>query len=125
MNIKRNLYIAIGCIALALGAIGSVLPLIPTFPFLLLAAFCFGKSSKRLHDWFIETNLYKKNLETYMQGKGMPMKAKLRIVTMVTLLMGFGFIMMKDVLIGRVVLAVVWVVHIVYFFFGVKTLEEQ
>ena len=124
MNIKRNVYIVIGCVALALGAIGSVLPLIPTFPFLLLAAFCFGKSSKRLHDWFIQTNLYKSNLETYMQGKGMPMKAKLRIMTMVTLLMGFGFIMMKDVLIGRIVLAFVWVCHIIYFVFGVKTLNS-
>ena len=52
MNIKKILYITLGCIGVglgALGALGVVLPLLPAFPFLLLAAFCFGKSSEKLH----------------------------------------------------------------------------
>lgn len=49
MNIKKILYITLGCIGVGLGALGAVLPLLPAFPFLLLAAFCFGRSSEKLH----------------------------------------------------------------------------
>ena len=48
MKIKKILYVILGCIGLALGAVGAVLPLLPAFPFLLLAAFCFAKSSEKL-----------------------------------------------------------------------------
>ena len=44
MNIKKTIYLALGCIGVGLGALGAVLPLLPAFPFLLLAAFCFGKA---------------------------------------------------------------------------------
>lgn len=122
---KKILYIAVGCIAVALGAVGAVLPLLPSFPFLLLAAFCFAKSSERLHKWFTGTKLYKENLETYVQGKGMTRKTKIRIMVTVTLLMLIGFIMMNKVPVGRVVLGCVWVFHIIYFVFGVRTLEPE
>lgn len=69
MRIKRMVYIALGCISMGLGALGAVLPLLPAFPFLLLAAFCFGKSSERLHTWFVGTRLYKDNLESYVKGR--------------------------------------------------------
>ena len=93
MNIKKTIYLALGCIGVGLGALGAVLPLLPAFPFLLLAAFCFGKSSERLHIWFIGTKLYKNNLESYVQGKGMTRKTKIRIIATVTFLMTIGFVM--------------------------------
>ena len=123
MRIKKILYIVAGCIAMGLGALGAVLPLLPAFPFLLLAAFCFAKSSERLHSWFTGTKLYKNNLESYVQGKGMTRKTKIRIMVTVTLLMTIGFSMMDQVLVGRIVLACVWVFHILYFSFGVKTIK--
>uniref|UniRef100_UPI0040577075 YbaN family protein n=1 Tax=Agathobacter sp. TaxID=2021311 RepID=UPI0040577075 len=123
MKVKKFLYIIVGCIGVGLGAIGAVVPMIPAFPFLLLTAYCFGRSSERLNNWFINTKLYKDNLETYVQGKGMTWKTKIRIMVTVTLLMSIGFLMMSRVPVGRVVLACVWTFHIVYFIFGVKTLE--
>ena len=59
MNVKKVLLVALGCVGLVLGAIGAVVPLLPAFPFLMLAAFCFAKSSERLHTWFTSTTLYK------------------------------------------------------------------
>lgn len=123
MNIKKVIYIALGCIGVGLGALGAVLPLLPAFPFLLLAAFCFGKSSEKLHAWFVGTELYRNNLESYVQGKGMTRKTKIRIIMTVTLLMAVGFLMMHRVPAGRIVLACVWVFHIIYFLLGVKTLQ--
>ena len=124
MNLKKALYIFVGIIGVGLGAVGAVLPLLPAFPFLLLAAFCFARSSDRLHNWFINTKLYKNNLESYVAGKGMTKKTKIRILTMVTALMSIGFIMMSRVPVGRIILAIVWVFHIIYFVFGVKTIDE-
>ncbi len=122
MNIKKIAYIVLWCIGVGLGAMGAVLPLLPAFPFLLLAAFCFARSSEKLNNWFTHTKLYKDNLESFVQGRGMTKKTKVRIMVTVTLLMSIGFAMMGAVPVGRIVLGCVWVFHIVYFTFGVKTL---
>ena len=124
MKIKKLLYVILGCIGLALGAVGAVLPLLPAFPFLLLAAFCFAKSSEKLHRWFTGTKLYKNNLESYVKGQGMTWKTKIRIMITVTVLMSIGFIMMHAVPVGRIVLACVWVFQILYFVFRVKTIKQ-
>lgn len=123
MKIKRLLWIILGFIGLGVGAVGAVLPMLPSFPFLLLAAFCFGKSSEKLHTWFISTKLYKNNLESYVKGQGMTWRTKIKIMVTVTLLMAFGFFMMfrKELYIPCIILGVVWLFHIIYFVAGVKT----
>ncbi len=125
MNLKKTIYIIIGCAGVVLGAIGAVVPLLPAFPFLLLAAFCFAKSSKKLHDWFVSTQLYKKNLESYVQGKAMTVRVKLRIMTVISLTMLIGFLMMSRVPIGRIILGIVWLCHVMYFAFGIRTIKEE
>ena len=123
---KKIVYCFFGCVCFAFDGIGAVLPILPTFPFLLLAAFCFARSSERLHAWFQETKLYKENLEDYVAGNGMRKQAKIRIMCTVTVLMSIGFILMssKGVYIGCIVLACVWILHILYFCFKVKTIAE-
>lgn len=126
MKLKKILWMLLGFVGLGLGAVGAVLPMLPAFPFLLLAAFGFGKSSEKLHQWFIGTKLYKNNLEDYVAGRGMTVKTKLRIMITVTLLMSVGFFMMgrKGVVVGCAVLGCVWLFHILYFCFGVKTIRD-
>ncbi len=125
MNLKKVFLVILGCLGLGLGALGAVLPLLPAFPFLMLAAFCFAKSSEKLHNWFTSTRLYKKNLESFVQGKGMTVKTKVRIMLTVTILMSIGFIMMHAVPVGRIVLGIVWLCHVLYFIFGIKTLKLE
>ncbi|MBQ7299082.1 MAG: YbaN family protein [Clostridia bacterium] len=122
MKIKRILWLILGFIGVGLGAVGAVVPMLPAFPFLMLALLGFGKSSERLHTWFIGTKLYKDNLESFVRGQGMTKKTKIRIMVTVTLLMAFGFFMMfrKDLFIPCAILAGVWLFHILYFAFGVK-----
>ena len=117
-------FIILGFVSLGLGCIGIVLPILPTTPLLLLAAFCFAKSSERLNNWFKGTNLYKNNLESFVKGQGMTRKAKLKIMTTVTILMLIGFIAMENVPVGRICMAVVWIVHVIVFSFFIKTCEE-
>lgn len=123
MKLKKLFYGIIGYVCLGLGCAGVVLPILPTVPFFLATVFCFAKSSQRLHDWFIGTKMYRNHLESYVKKEGMTKKTKLGIIASVTLLMGFGFFMMKNVPVGRVILTIVWVCHIIYFVFGVKTLK--
>lgn len=123
MNIKKILYIVLGTIGLILGAIGAVLPLLPAFPFLLLATVCYAKSSEKLHTWFINTKLYKNNFDSYVKGKGMSWPVKFRVMGMITIVMSIGFIMMalKEITYGCIILFIVWIFHILYFSFRVKT----
>lgn len=116
---KKILYILIGCISLGLGIIGVILPILPTVPFMLLAAFCFARSSERLDGWFKNTKLYREN----NIKNGMTKQAKIRIMCSVTLLMSIGFIMMglKGIVVGNVILLIVWIFHMAYFTFRVRT----
>lgn len=125
MNPKKILYIVVGFVGVGLGFLGAILPLLPAFPFLLLAAICFGKSSEKLDSWFKGTKLYQNNLADFVQGQGMTKAAKKRIILTVTLLMGFSFLMMMAVPVGQICLFFVWVFHIIYFVKFVKTKEEN
>lgn len=123
VKIKKILWLILGFIGLGLGALGAVLPILPTVPFLLLAAVSFAKSSDKLNNWFINTKLYKNNLESYVKGQGMSFKSKVKVIITVTLLIAIGLTLMliKGIYIPCIILAIVWVTHIVYFTFYVKT----
>lgn len=124
MKVKRAIYIGLGFICFGIGCVGVVLPFLPSFPFFVGTAFFFAKSSERLHQWFKGTSMYREHLEPFLNKKGMTNQTKFRIIAMVTLLMAFGFIMMKNVPIGRLILGIVWAAHILYFVFGVKKYEK-
>ena len=124
-HLKKAFFVALGCISLALGTIGIALPILPTVPFYLLTAFCFANSSERLHTWFTHTTVYKKYIGSYFRRKGMTRKAKCLLIGTVTAIMLPGFILMDKVPVGRAIMAVVWVGHIAYFGFKVRTISQQ
>ncbi|MGF6989945.1 uncharacterized membrane protein YbaN (DUF454 family) [Lachnospiraceae bacterium PM6-15] len=124
-KIKKAFFIVIGCLGLGLGAVGAVVPVLPTFPFLMVAALCFARSSKKLNDWFLGTKLYKNNLESYAKGEGMTKKTKVKVMITVTALMTIGFIMMHQIPLGQLILFFVWVFHIFYFWKVVKVKNEE
>lgn len=117
----RPVWATFGFLAFALAMVGMALPILPTTPFMLIAAFCFARSSERLDNWFKGTALYRKVLEGYVTKRAMTMKAKLSIIVPVTILLTIGFVLMANVPVGRIALALVWLGHIAYFGFVVKT----
>ena len=125
MTLKRLIFLILGCLCLGLGCVGIVLPILPTVPFFLATVFCFANSSEKLHNWFLGTKLYKKHLDSFVKKKGMTASTKASILLSVTLLMAVGFFLMvrKGLTVPCVILAVVWLCHLVYFLFGVKTLR--
>ena len=120
-RVSQTLWAVGGFLCFALGMVGVVLPILPTTPFILVAAFCFARSSARLNSWFKGTKVYKQVLEGYVTKRSMTLRAKLTILIPVTVLLAIGFALMGRVPVGRVVLAAVLIGHIIYFGFIVKT----
>ena len=127
MKIKCIVFSALGLVSFGLGTVGVFLPVLPTTPFYLLTLFFFANSSEKLHKWFTGTKLYKKHLESFVNKRGMLLSTKISIITTVTILMGVGFFLMarKGIWIPCIILAVVWVCHILYFVFRVKTISKE
>lgn len=123
-NTKRGLWIGIAFLMMGAGAVGVVLPILPTVPFLMAALYCFARGSHKLENWFRQTSLYQKHLEPFMDKKEMTRKAKFTVMLSMTIFMGIGFVMMEQVPVGRIILAAVWLFHILYFTLGIKTVKK-
>lgn len=76
-KVIRAFWLFIGMICLVLGAIGIVLPILPTTPFLLAAAACFCKSSTRMYNWLLNNKWFGEYIRNYKEGRGLPMKTKI------------------------------------------------
>jgi uncharacterized protein len=103
---RRTAYVVCGSVALVVGVIGIIVPLLPTTPFLLLAAACYARGSQRLHDWLLRHPVLGEHIRDYRERRGLKRQAK--IVALVALWAGIGFSMLAvDPLWVRLVLAVV------------------
>ncbi len=85
--IVRYICIFLGIITFVLGTIGIVLPILPTTPFYLLTAFLWVKGSKRFSDWFLNSNLYKKHMNTFAKHKVMIWYKELILLLLVSALL--------------------------------------
>ncbi|MEI0594938.1 YbaN family protein [Brachyspira pilosicoli] len=119
----KTLLIVLGFICVAIGAIGIVVPILPTTPFLLLASFFFAKGSKKFHDWFMSTKLYKKHLESFVNSRSMTLKSKLTILLPVSCMLIATFIFVNN-LHARILLVVLFISKYLYFFTQIKTIKE-
>ena len=112
----------IGIVSMVLGAIGVVLPVLPTTPFLLLASFCFAKGSDRFHKWFIGTKLYKKHLESFVTSRPMTLKTKLCILLPASAMLILAMLAMSNIY-GRVFIVFLIIFKYIYFFTRIETVK--
>jgi len=87
---KKIVLLVGGVLSLTLGVIGAFLPLLPTVPLVLLAAYCFARSSDRLHNWLLTHPLFGKILRDFESGKGVQRRIKVRAIVLIWLSMGLS-----------------------------------
>lgn len=114
--------VVLGFLCFGLGAAGAVMPVLPTTPFLLAAAFFFAKGSERFHRWFVSTNLYKRYIEQAVKKKAMDKKSKRNLLVTLGIIFTIGIIFSP--MIAKIIILVVAVIHFYYFLFRVKTTPE-
>ena len=121
MILKKIFFSILGFLSFGLGILGAFLPILPTVPFILLAAYCFAHSSRRLENWLHTTRIYRTTLLLMRQGRrGMTPMEKLRIMLPVTIFMGISFLL-ADHLHARIAIGVVWTAHVLFFLFRVPS----
>ncbi len=113
----------IGIISLILGIIGIVLPLLPTTPFLLLALFCFTKSSKRMAKFFIKSKIYKNYLYPFVKSKGLPLNKKIQILIIVLIMLLVPFFMSQNIYVKIIIIFLIFL-KIYIFIFKIKTIKN-
>ncbi|RDY28813.1 DUF454 domain-containing protein [Romboutsia weinsteinii] len=123
-KIKKFIYVTIGMIAFIIGAVGVILPVLPTTPFLLLASVCFVKGSDRFDRWFKSTKIYKKHLESFVKTRSMTLKQKVTLILFADVMMAFPFVII-DNLHMRLTLIAVMLFKLYYFTFRIKTIKED
>lgn len=94
----RNIFlISVGWISIVVGVIGIVLPLLPTTPFILLAAACFAKSSPRFHHWLVTHKFFGPIIENFKSGQGIPKNTKLKIIVFIWLALGISMFALQNI----------------------------
>lgn len=120
----KIIYLIIGFISFGLGCIGVVLPILPTTPFFLLTAYCFAKSSKRLHDWFLSTSLYKKHLDSFVKERAMTLQTKISILAFASTMLAFPLIFSDNIYL-KIMIICLYIIKYYYFIFRIKTIKIE
>lgn len=120
----KILYVLLGLFFVGLGALGVVLPILPTTPFLLLALACFSKGSKRFQTWFVNTKLYQNNLEDFVVTRTMTFKNKVRILSFASSMLLIAFVMVNNFYARLLIIGVV-IYKYYYFTFKITTKAEN
>ena len=107
INIKRLLFVTLGTLFLGVGIIGIFVPILPTTPFLLLAAFFYERGSEKFHNWLLNNKILGAYIRSYIDGKGIPLKIKLFTVALLWTTISFTVVFVVDELVVRIILVLV------------------
>ena len=121
-RIKKIIFVIVGFISLLLGIMGTVLPILPTVPFLLLASYCFARGSNKFEVWFKSSKIYKKYLENFILNKSMTLKQKIYISTFADIMIAFPLVILNNLYI-KLFLIIVIIFKYYYFIFKIKTIN--
>ena len=106
-RLVRSLFFIAGTITLVLGAVGVVLPILPTTPFLLISLACYLKSSERMTHWMLNNKYFGTYIRNYKEGKGIPMKTKLFAISILWITIAFSGIVLVPIFVVQIILFIV------------------
>ena len=121
---KRILFIVAGTICLGLGALGIILPLLPTTPFLLLTAACYMRGSDRMYQWLLNNKWFGKYIRNYREGKGIPLRGKISALVLLWTTISFTAIFIISIGVIRITLFLIAAIVRIYLI-RLPTLEKS
>ena len=121
-NLSRLLLIITGTFFVGLGIIG-ILPLLPTTPFLLLAAACYARSSKRFYNLLLTNRWFGNYIRNYREGKGAPFKIKILSISFLWIAIGYSAIFVVHVFLSRIILVLI-AIGVTIHVFSIQTLKR-
>ena len=104
---KKYLLITAGSICVILGIMGIFLPVLPTTPFLLLAAACYFRSSDRFYRWLINNRILGTYISSYLEGRGMSMSSKVVTLLLLWLTIGLTILFVIHNIVIRIILGII------------------
>lgn len=110
----RAVFIVLGTVFLGLGAVGLVIPILPTTPFILLAAACYLRASERLHQWLVRSPTFGPTILAWQDHGAIPPRAKVIAIAMVMLTFGFSILFVIEPPVVRAGLAALGVVLVIW-----------
>ena len=120
--IRRVLIIA-GTFFVGLGILGIFLPILPTTPFLLLAAACYARSSKRFYNWLLNNKWFGKYIRNYREGRGVPLKSKILTISLLWIVIIFSAFFIVQILFVSIILILIAIgvtIHVL----SIRTLKQ-
>ena len=123
-TVLKVILVASGTFFLVLGIIGIFIPLLPTTPFLLLAAACYARGSKKFYSWLVHNKWLGEYIKNYQEGRGIPLTVKILSITLLWMTISFSTIIIVSNILIRIILILIAIgvtIHIV----SIKTLEKQ
>jgi uncharacterized membrane protein YbaN (DUF454 family) len=104
---RRVLFFIAGSLALALGALGVLLPVLPTTPFVILAAFCYARSSQRAHSWLLANRVFGRHISDYLAGEGISWWVKAGVLSLLWATIAVSATLLVPFLWARVLLVAI------------------
>jgi uncharacterized protein len=119
----RMMFLLFGIVMFGIGAVAAFLPLLPSFPFLLLSVVLISKGSPRITKWIVSTKLYQNNVVAIRDRKAMTRSGKIKLIATLTIVFGTSFALVPLWYV-RVLLGMLWTLHVSYFLFRIKTVSK-
>lgn len=122
-KVLRVLITAAGFCFTGLGVLGIFLPVLPTVPLLLLAAACFARSSDRFYNWLTEHSQLGPMIKNYLNGQGIPLRAKCVAIGMIWLVIPVSVVLCNDFLFVQIILIIVGI-SVTFYLMRLPVLER-
>lgn len=121
-RIVNGICVALAFVCVGLGILGIILPILPTTPLFIAAACLFAKGSKRFHVWFLNTNLYKKYIESAVKNGTMEKNAKRKMMLILGIVFGMGVLFSP--VFAKFIILIVAAIHFYVLIFRIKSVEQ-
>ncbi|CUU04380.1 hypothetical protein JGI2_01116 [Candidatus Kryptobacter tengchongensis] len=106
-ELYRFVLISLGFIFVGLGILGAFLPVLPTTPFLLLAAACFARSSKKFYNWLLNHKVFGSYIKNYREQRAITLRGKIISLSVMWLVMGYtAFFAVSNILVSIIIILI-------------------